>query len=209
MKREEMNKVMHSKIIQSAIQEFNEKSYEKASMNHICQIGQISKGIIYHYFKDKDELYLECIKICFETLVMYYQKNLFVDMNHDEGMKIYMQLRIQFFREYPQLRGLFFHAILRTPSHLKEEVKMIKKDFDLLNEKFINSYLQNKILRPGVSFDRALEYYKIMQNAFNDYFRVFIENGEPFDKIVEKHEEEMEKWIDMVLHGIAEEDKRC
>ena len=58
MKREDMNKAMHTKIIESAIQEFNEKSYEKASMNHICQIGQISKGIIYHYFKDNDELYV-------------------------------------------------------------------------------------------------------------------------------------------------------
>ena len=37
MKREDMNKAMHTKIIESAIQEFNEKSYEKASMNHICQ----------------------------------------------------------------------------------------------------------------------------------------------------------------------------
>ncbi|MFR6100649.1 MAG: TetR/AcrR family transcriptional regulator, partial [Longibaculum sp.] len=61
MKREEMTKVMRMKIIESALQEFNDKSYEKASMNHICQIGNISKGIIYHYFKDKDELYLECV----------------------------------------------------------------------------------------------------------------------------------------------------
>lgn len=206
MKREDMNKAMHTKIIESVIQEFNEKSYEKASMNHICQIGQISKGIIYHYFKDKDELYLECIKICFETIVTYYQDHLPLDMNQEESMKIYMQLRMQFFEEYPQLRGLFFHTILRTPSHLKEEVKMIKTDFDVLNEDFIKHYLQSKKLRTGVSFERALEYYKMMQNTFNDYFRVQIENGEPFDEIVEKHEEEMENWIDIVLYGIAREE---
>ena len=44
------------------------------------------------------------------------------------------------------------------------------------------------------------------QNTFNDYFRVQIENGEPFDEIVEKHEEEMENWIDIVLYGIAREE---
>ena len=83
---------------------------------------------------------------------------------------------------------------------------MIKTDFDVLNEDFIKHYLQSKKLRTGVSFERALEYYKMMQNTFNDYFRVQIENGEPFDEIVEKHEEEMENWIDIVLYGIAREE---
>ena len=39
----------------SAIKEFGRYSFAEASLNNICKEGNISKGIIYHYFKDKDE----------------------------------------------------------------------------------------------------------------------------------------------------------
>ena len=72
MERKEQTKRMKEKIIESAIYEFNEHGYEEASLTHVCKIGNISKGIIYHYFKDKDELYLSCVKVCYDTLLQYY-----------------------------------------------------------------------------------------------------------------------------------------
>ncbi len=41
------------------IREFGTKNYESASVNAICNTGQISKGLFYHN-KNKDEIYLEC-----------------------------------------------------------------------------------------------------------------------------------------------------
>lgn len=197
MKREEMTKVMRMKIIESALQEFNDKSYEKASMNHICQIGNISKGIIYHYFKDKDELYLECVGICFEKMMEHYA-------TRDEyNMEIYMQYRISFFKEYPHLRGIFFNTLLRTPQHLKREVAIIKKDFNELNLKVFKNALNHVQLRENITYQTALEYYNIMQNSFNDYFCQKIEEGIDFDEIIHQHEELLLKWFDMMFYGIV------
>lgn len=47
-------------IITSALDIFGHASYQEGSINQIREKGQISKGIVYHYFRDKDELYLEC-----------------------------------------------------------------------------------------------------------------------------------------------------
>jgi AcrR family transcriptional regulator len=68
MKREEKNQLTRRKVLESALAEFAEKGYDAASMNNLCMAGGVSKGIVYHYFTDKDELYLACISECFTML---------------------------------------------------------------------------------------------------------------------------------------------
>ena len=61
MKKEEKTELTKSKIFAAAIQEFGTNGYATGSVNNICKTG-INKGLVYHNFKDKDELYLECVK---------------------------------------------------------------------------------------------------------------------------------------------------
>ena len=71
MKREEKNMLSRQRILEAVLREFSQKGYEGASLNTVCAENGISKGIVYHYFKDKDELYLFCAADCFEKLTAY------------------------------------------------------------------------------------------------------------------------------------------
>lgn len=71
MKRKEKNLQSRQRILEGALKEFSAKSYGEASLNNICNDNGMSKGIIYYYFKDKDELYLLCVKECFDALTSY------------------------------------------------------------------------------------------------------------------------------------------
>lgn len=205
MKREDKIKITKDKIIESALHEFNIYDYEQASMNHICSMGDISKGIIYHYFKDKDELYLTCIKICFDTMLSKLKKHEIHGLKAMDEVKAYMEFRIAFFKEYPQLRGIFFHSIIKAPNHLVNEIELIKEDFNLMNRLFYSDMLTHLKLRDGVPVKEALKYFEIMQHMFNDYFRQQVEIGESFDELIEKHERLMLKWIEFMIFGIAKE----
>ena len=66
MKREEKNQQTQRRIMDSALAEFAEKGHGGSSVNTICAAQGISKGIIYHYFENKDELYLACVEECFQ-----------------------------------------------------------------------------------------------------------------------------------------------
>ena len=68
MKREEKNQQTRRKILDNALAEFSRRGYGASSVNTICAAKDISKGIIYHYFKTKDELYLACVEECFQRL---------------------------------------------------------------------------------------------------------------------------------------------
>lgn len=56
------------KIINAALAEFAANGYEKASTNGIVKNAGISRGLLYHYFKDKKELYEVLKKYAVQTL---------------------------------------------------------------------------------------------------------------------------------------------
>ena len=60
MKREEKNFISLQRILDTATQEFARQGYGLSSVNTICNSGGISKGILYHYFKDKDDVVAAC-----------------------------------------------------------------------------------------------------------------------------------------------------
>ena len=61
MRKSDKTELTRRKIIAAAMQEFRTKGYAIGSINHVCKSG-INKGLIYHNYKDKDTLYLECVK---------------------------------------------------------------------------------------------------------------------------------------------------
>lgn len=202
MERKEQTRRMREKIIESAILEFNERGYDESSLNHVCKIGRISKGIIYHYFKDKDELYLACVKECYDTLLQYYNKHKKL-YEGELDIKELMEIRMKFFKEHQNLSGLFFHSILHTPDHLLERVKEVKKDLQSLNTRVYLEYLKHLDLR--VSIEDALMYLEVCQNAYNEYFRKRSSNCDDLNRIIEQHESMIPQWIDFMLYGIAKE----
>ena len=66
MKQEEKNRRSRTHILEHAFAEFALQGYLGASVNAICAAGSISKGLLYHYYADKDTLYLACVERCFQ-----------------------------------------------------------------------------------------------------------------------------------------------
>ena len=46
------------KIVEAAMLEFENNSFDSASINQIISVAQISKGSFYQYFEDKKDLYM-------------------------------------------------------------------------------------------------------------------------------------------------------
>lgn len=71
MKREDKSVMSRQRILEAAFEEFASKGYDGASLNAVWAEKGISKGIIYHHFKDKDEIYPACVAICFDALAAH------------------------------------------------------------------------------------------------------------------------------------------
>ncbi|NCB51261.1 MAG: TetR/AcrR family transcriptional regulator [Clostridia bacterium] len=112
-------------IIDAAVREFGEYSYDAASVNRIISSSGTSKGTFYHYFKDKKELYFTIIENSVKIKQEYFV-SMFAQM-HSEGndffdmMKDQAKIAAVFMREHPDLYQ-FGIQFAREQNPVKDEV---------------------------------------------------------------------------------------
>lgn len=200
MKREEKNSQSRQKILDSALEEFAVKGYGLSSINTICSSNDISKGNIYHYFKDKDEIYLLCIKTCFEQLTASMKDTL---INQEEvSLEDYFKARLSFFNDHPLNQKLFCEAILFAPAHLKEVIEENKTSFNQFNLAILKRILNHETLKQGVTTEDALNTFLQYQDFINARFHQII--GEIS---LEEYEAQCRKTLNILLYGIIERKK--
>ena len=66
MRKEEKTRLRREKIITAALFEFATKGYQGFVINELCKVDGISKGVLYHNFSGKSDLYLTCVQESFE-----------------------------------------------------------------------------------------------------------------------------------------------
>ena len=167
MKREEKNQQTRRRIMDSALAEFAQRGYGASSVNTICAAQDISKGIIYHYFKSKDELYLACVEECFGRLTEFLRENRPARGTVQAQLEGYFSARTDFFRTYPVYQPIFCQAVISPPTHLTAEVQARKQPFDALNISILESLLQPLPLRPGVTMAEVVDTFRRFQDFIN------------------------------------------
>lgn len=211
MKQKDKSMLTKYKIIQAALKEFSEYSYDNSSINRICTNGSIPKGVMYHYFKDKDELYLLCIKYCHDSMYDYYKTSLKDYSTKDDWkmwIKKYFEIRYKFFYENPILKKVYLHTILREPINLSKEIKKICSPFKELTHNFTFEILNNIKLRKNLSIDEVVKLLDIIQNMLNEKFYPKLESNNNLDTLFIEYEEETIRWVDILLYGILEDDSK-
>lgn len=197
MKKEEKTELTKNKIYAAAIQEFGTKGYVAGAINNICKSG-INKGLIYHNFKDKDDLYLACVQRSCDHLLLYVSgamKNVcFVE---------YMSARMRFFTEYEMEAAVFLEARTNPPKHLEKQISKACSKFDELNKEVFEKELGCVELRAGVSREDALHYFFDVQKIYNfNFTKKFDSVTSPQERIA-LHEANIKKTFDLLLYGIA------
>ena len=201
MKRDERNLISRTKIIDSALKEFAQQGYGLSSVNTICSQGDISKGILYHYFKDKDELYLACVRELFEDLTRSLSAELGEkDDEMEMQLEQYFDARLRFFNEKPLYHKLFCDVVITPPKQLAQEISEIKKDFDALNISVLTKMLQGVKLRQGLTVAAAVETFRRYQDFVNA--RRQMDSACQID--VEQHEQTCRRTLNILLYGVVE-----
>ena len=206
MKREEKNALTRQRIVDAAMEEFSQKGFEGASLNVVCAQNDLSKGIIYHYFKDKDELYLFCVRRCFDALTDYLRETA-AQRTGTAGERVerYFSSRLRFFSENPQLLGLFADASMDPPEHLRGEIAALRGGFDALNTDMLTQVLGSLPLRPGLSAEQAVEDFRLYMDYVNLRFRTaYVRESADPDALMREHEAMCHRQLHMLLYGVVE-----
>lgn len=205
MKQEERSELTRRKILEAALDEFGARGYSGGTIGNICRTG-INKGLIYHYFSGKDELYLTCARISCEELVKRLDA---VDAPAADGslpgiVEAYMNARVQFCRTCGRESRIVFECLLDPPKELRTEVREITAPLEKKNMDIYDSVLPRLRLRRGVSEERARNYFLLQMNVYNGYFSSPAMQDMSLEERISAHEHNIPEIIDCMLYGIAE-----
>lgn len=200
MKEEEKTQRTRERILAAGIEEFGKNGYRRGSINAISA-SDINKGLIYHNFKDIDDLYLACVKRSLDDMVAHIQEDM-----KDPAVD-YSTARLHFFTEYEAEARLFLEASVSPPEHLKKEIQTLRQPLEDLNRSEFEKILQKQTLRKGISTEDAYRWFAYMEDAFNLSFDEYHSEDEDFSKRLQEHEQNAKALINIILYGIAEKKK--
>lgn len=202
MEKSRKTEITVSKIIEAAMDEFGKNGYAGGTVNTICKTG-INKGLVYHNFSGKDELYLACLSRSSKKLMQHIQTR-----EGTSGLESYMAARMEFFNQYPREAHIFFDALLNPPRHLLREIQETLAEFNALNEKIYAQTLDTLILREGISREDAIAYFHLLQLMVNGYFSSPTFQSLSLREKAETHEKLLPKLFDRMLYGIAKGEEK-
>lgn len=139
-------------IRSSAMIEFGESTFKKTSADSIAKRANISKGLLFHYFKDKRELYLYLFQYAIDVSIGKYdawanyfdEKDFFLAL--EKGHKIKMDL----VRRYPGLFRFVMRAYYEQDSLLTPKVRhKLDSVLERTTEDFLSRIDLHKF-KPGV-----------------------------------------------------------
>ena len=134
-------------IFEAAIKIIKQKGLHKARMSDIAKKAHISYGLVYHYFKSKEDL--------FEAIVNRWWQGLFQLMAEisGEAQDVRQKLRriinyfFETYQEYPDLVNIFITEISRSTTNLTKKRLENFKEVMSLTEGVIIEGQEKGILR--------------------------------------------------------------
>lgn len=206
MKKEEKTKRTYERIMAAAIVEFGTKSYDNASLTTLCSENQISKGLIYHNFKNKDALYLKCVEVTFHDMTVYMKRRTCKVDSMKESIQNIFSVRQQFFEENPYYCNIFFNTVLQPPKHLLNEIHELRKEYDEFYTECFRDLMQQMNLRKGISLEAAMEYFMVFMEMYNGYFQSKSSESNDMHALIKDHEVNLSRILDIMLYGVANEE---
>ncbi|MGB6409452.1 MAG: TetR/AcrR family transcriptional regulator [Planococcus donghaensis] len=184
------------RILNSAMKEFSKNTFQKASTNKIVEDAGISKGLLFHYFGNKEKLYKYLEFFTFK--VMTDEINNELDWNNQDilvRLKEISMIKLKVFQKYPYLTDF---SLLLFKDSTVEEIMHKYPDFPLkLYSQVYTHNIDYSLFKKDLDVEKALNIIKWTMEKFSDEFRKNLELGvTKFDN--QSVEKEIFKYIDML-----------
>ncbi|WP_066499492.1 TetR/AcrR family transcriptional regulator [Abyssisolibacter fermentans] len=206
LNRDQQNKISRERILTASLKEFGEKDYSSASINNICKNHNISKGLLFHYYKNKDEIFLLCVEKLFIDLSGYLKENFqFSHSNMEENLRAYVKKRFEFFKKFPYYKQIFYTATFNPPKHLIYEINTLRKPMNEINKYFWREIISDLNMKPNIIKEDVIEVIIGLGNYLHKKIQYDnLQHAVEKFSMVEKYTKEYVDLLNMIFYGIVE-----
>lgn len=199
-------------ILKVAIEEFVNNGYEKASTDIITSRAGISKGILFHYFKSKKNLYLYLASYIIDLITKKTVESLDDVQSTDffERIKEAVWLQQKATAPYRQEMQFIADVLLYPPKAVKPEIEDLWiRQYETYGAEFMQGRLypeeliDESKLRPGMSKARVIQMTAFIVEQLSAKYQTLQKNKQyDFLEGPEPLMSELEDYLDIVKHGV-------
>lgn len=193
-------------ILNAGFHVFSRNSYRKSPMSEIADAAGISKSLLFHYFRNKKELYLflwdTCAKITVEEMERsgtYEQTDLFGSMEY--GMKAKLSLM----RRYPDIGVFAVRAFYEKDPEVSSDIQKSMGQYLAVHAEKKLQKLDPEDFIPGIDLQMM---YKEMYWASEGCLWEYIQCGSMDTDSMEKDFHELLDFWKKVYIRKGQDDKR-
>ena len=163
-------------ILRAAIREFAKNGFARAKTSDIAHNAGISKGSVFQYFENKEELFIHCAKWGLEV----FMKKLDDQMNiGDLDIYEYFQdnkVKTDLVREEGEL-AVFMQVVMNEPGMLDESMKSMYDIGNIYTKKLIENGTHKGSVRSDIDSELLLCYFSAVTERFSQrWFKRYISN---------------------------------
>lgn len=197
-------------ILRISMEEFGEKGYHKASTDTITQRAGISKGILFHYFKNKKGLFLYLVEYTRDLLEkkVVLEMKMVEESDYFERLKKIMLIKYSVGLNYPTETEFATKALLTPPVEAAEEIAALNEKYlKKYQEKSMQDFLYDKSLLEKLPLRVAPEKVIktsafILEQVGAKYLEKF--KSQSTSENFEGFMEELEFFSDIIKYGVIE-----
>jgi AcrR family transcriptional regulator len=139
-------------ILDAAIREFATEGFGGARVDAIAARAKINKRMLYHYFGNKEELYLAVLEETYRGIRVAERRLHLEDLPPDEGMRRLVTFTWEYFLEHPEFLSLLNTENMMRARHLKRSKRIQELHSPLVGliDELLTRGAREGLFRPGV-----------------------------------------------------------
>ena len=193
-----LNEDKKKKILDACIYEFADKGYDQASTNSIIKKAGISKGILFHYFKNKKSLFYYILDYCIREMIEEYKKYPLTETKDIfQRISELGVIKLKIAHKYPYIVKLFMESLQKAPQDMRSE---IEKKYLQITKEWMPLFFEDidySKFRRNVEPSKAIQIIMLFLEALGEkYLKDFkgkeLELFQNYDKIMAEYMEYME-----------------
>lgn len=146
------------RIINAAIKEFAQKGYDKASTNEIVKDAEISKGLIFHYFKNKKQLFLFLFDHCIQIITDdFYKKVDLTETDFFKRIRKAVLIKMDLLAKYPDIFKFIEEAYMDDAADISTEIEKKVKALKEINFGKIYEGIDLSKFRDNIDIQKILK----------------------------------------------------
>lgn len=164
-------------IMKKALKLFEENTFKSFRMDDLAKLSNMSKGILFKYFKTKEMLFIRMLEKEYERAI--YDLDDLLKHHNEMTKEEYKELMVEQFREVLNPKTPLLRLIA-----LKSSVLEVNQDYDfaIKNKTRINDLLyelsQNVLLKVnGLSFTHIQEMLDVQSIIISGYLNNYVKEG--------------------------------